>query len=175
MTRVIVAISVALIVVGGVVGVALASNWANFTAGSNATVTFSQFSLTTTVHDAFHWSDVNNIEPTDIGTALYHGASSKEVEIYDGFYGSGEPPGLYTCTDWDGINLICNQGEVKINLTVIGDPPTVGVARWLQCHEVGHAVGLSHSTDTDSCIHGTEYESSTTLETHDTDLIDDNY
>ena len=69
----------ALTLVGVLARPAVASNWLDHTAGSNSTVTFSQFSLTTGFHDAFHWSDVTNIEPTDITTTLYHDASDKEV------------------------------------------------------------------------------------------------
>ena len=88
MKRVIVAISVVLLVVGGGVGLALASNWADFTAGSNSTVTFSMYSLTDTVHDGYHWSDSNNIDSTDITTINYQSTSGKEVET-----GQSQSPG----------------------------------------------------------------------------------
>lgn len=160
----------AVVLVSVLAGSAIASNWLGLTAGSDSTVTFSQYYLTTDFHDAFHWSDVNNVEPTDISTTLYHEASGKEVEIWDNDYGETEWAGGYVCETESGT--VCLKGIVYFNLYYGPYSPTQ--ERHLACQEVGHAVGLDHSSEGSSCMKPAAY-SNTSFTSHDDGEVNAKY
>lgn len=127
--------------------VSYAGNVLGHRAGTNSTVTFDQVSLTSTIHSAFDFNDINNIEPTQISTTLYHGSGGKEVNVFDANYGDTGWAGRYLCVQGDGNT--CEEGWVQINLYW---SYTTTQARSLVCEEVGHSVGLAHSSQTSSCM-----------------------
>jgi hypothetical protein len=144
-------------VLGSMVGAASASNRfpTNNKAGTNSAVTFKHLNLASTMHDAAHNTDTTDVEPTDVYTLIYH-TGTREVTINDDSYNSPYY-GWYECHSeyLSGGLLICTDSHVHIDLY---DPPggsySTTEARALMCEEVGHAIGLAHSTEGNSCMSG---------------------
>ncbi|GMQ97861.1 MAG: hypothetical protein BMS9Abin17_0364 [Acidimicrobiia bacterium] len=149
-------------VAGAMVGTASASNRfpTNNRAGANSTVTFKHLNLASTMHDAAHNTDTTDVEPTDVYTLIYH-TGTREVTINDYSYNSSAY-GWYECHSsyLSGGVLICTNSHVHIDLYLVGAPNPPGSsystteARSLMCEEVGHAIGLAHSSEGSSCMSG---------------------
>jgi hypothetical protein len=115
----------------------------------NANETFFYSGLTVGDINAMEVVRVNRLEPTVMTTTLQTSSNNDtDVITYDDNYG----PNGYTA--WWQCDLLvagdsskCNRGRIVINLYY--GTATYGEA----CQEVGHAVGLDHSTNTGSCMH----------------------
>ena len=152
-------------------GAAFASNWLGHTAGDDSTVTFRLVDhLETEIHDAVHWNDFYNVEETDVSTTLAHTSNFREVIIRNSDYGATQWNGSYSCLDLDGT--VCEEGEVKINLYF--GPYDDTESRHLVCHEVGHALGLAHQFDPDSCMKQGAWDA-TEYQLHDDLKVNANY
>lgn len=147
---------------GSMAGVATASNRfpTNNKAGANSTVTFRHLNLASTFHDAAHDTDTTDVEPTDVYTLIYHDGT-REVTINDYDYNNPYGYGWYECHDeyLSGGLLICLDSHVHIDTYLYGNtqnPPGTSYstteARSLMCEEVGHAIGLAHSSEANSCM-----------------------
>ncbi len=129
-------------------GVALSTNVTGLKTGSNSTITFHQFYLGTQFHSAFHDTDSNNVEPTDISTTLYGHSSGleREVNVYDYVSGSSAygwaqcmSSSGTTCWNW---YVVMNQAYSYTNAQ----------AESLMCEEIGHSVGLHHRYVDGTCM-----------------------
>jgi hypothetical protein len=77
--------------------------------------------------------------------------------------------GLWACdTLVSGSSTLCNKGTMRFNLSY-GTPTTA-----LTCQEVGHSVGLDHSTLTTSCMQQVA-GSANDYDTHDRSHINGYY
>lgn len=97
--------------------------------------------------------------------------ASYDTCVSDSWYGANGAAGWNQCagtTAGSHPNQTCTQTFVKVNLSYAIDEDVV------VCHELGHSVGLRHTSSTTSCM----YTSATTvyvLEPHDIGHIDGHY
>lgn len=157
-----------------------ATNDLGHKAGGNSTVTFLKYYLTTVVSNAFNFNDMNSIEVTDIATTINTTTNPdndiyypREVNVYDADYGDTGWYGRWACTTWGSFG-VCVVGAVNINL--FPEPPLPlndAEARSLVCEEVGHAVGLAHSRDANSCM--SQDWALTLLNAHDKGILNGRY
>jgi hypothetical protein len=171
MRRIIAAVTFSLLLIGVWAGAAFASNWLGHTAGDDSTVTFRLVDfLGTEIHDAIHWNDFYNVEETDVSTTLAHTNDPREVVINDSDYGASGWSGIYTCLDLQGT--VCESGKIKINHYY--GPYDDEESRHLVCMEVGHAIGLDHSTDSSSCMKQGQWDA-TEFTSHDDSEVNSRY
>jgi len=154
-----------------VVGASLASatNVTGLKTGIDRTITFHQYYLDTQFHDAFHHTDSNDIEPTDITTSLWGhaGGTIREVNVYD-YVSLSSDFGWATCGSLSGST--CSQWTVVMNQSY---SYTNSQAESLMCEEVGHSVGLDHRFLDGTCMsqQWDEYH----IDTHDHNHLDSLY
>jgi hypothetical protein len=112
-----------------------------------------------------------NIDPLDISAVNVHAPSElRDVNIYDADYGDVSWAGRWYCAFMNWSN--CSAGIVQIDL-VNGSPPQGNYAKHLLCQELGHALGLDHTSST-SCMN----QSATTItgySDHDEFILDSKY
>jgi hypothetical protein len=86
-----------------------------------------------------------------------------DLLVYDGLYPSATWWGIWACdVAVSGNNNLCNRGHITFNLSK-GTPNNQ-----LACQEVGHSVGLDHSSSTGSCMYQVAGPSvSTDFDAHD--------
>jgi hypothetical protein len=142
-------------------GVGLASHWGGYTAGNDKEVDFCLVDLTSDMHDAYHWNEDNNVVWSDVFPTSSHTPCLGEVDVFDGDYGDTNWSGFYDCLDFD--DPVCSWGRIRLNLFYSHD---LSARRWVVCQEVGHSLGLNHSSDSNSCMKNT-YDSSPWLTSHD--------
>jgi len=164
--RVLGILAIGLAVMVGGSSVASATNLTGLTTGTNSTISFRQYYLGTQFHNAFHHTDSNDIEPTDIRTDLYgHGGGlEREVNVYDYASASGDY-GWATCVSASGAT--CWQWTVVMNQSFTY---TDRQAESLMCEEIGHSVGLDHRFVDGTCMSQQfdEYH----IDTHDHNHLD---
>ena len=148
---------------------AIASNVLGHKAGSNYVVTFNEWYLNDHTEAAFHYNDTNSIEPTNIASAIYHNTGGLEVNVHDAYYGNTGWYGEWRCRAWSGS--VCTDGLVRINLSY--GPYTTTEKRSLVCEEIGHAVGLDHSSESASCM--SQRWDRTLLTSHDKTHLNNRY
>jgi hypothetical protein len=141
-----------------------------------------------------HYIDRNALT-TKTNTATIHGidqlnrtvmnatlTGSGDVEVYDGYYGTGgEWSNTFATTYCAGYTQFyqhCDVYSIQYNLTYM--------ANWAQseasatgCHELGHTAGLGHrtaTTDTDdnSCLRSGRYISGS-FDAHDVNAINEQF
>jgi hypothetical protein len=114
----------------------------------NSIETFYYNGLTVGDVNAMEVVRTNRVEPTDLSTQL-QASSNNDTDIitYDDNYGPGNAAWWQCDLLVSGSPSKCNRGHVIINL-YYGNA-TYGVA----CMEIGHGLGLDHSTNTGSCMH----------------------
>ena len=162
----VVALVVLLLTIPAVAGASNAGSWK---AGSNYVVTFNEWYLNSHTESAFHYNDNNSIEPTNISSSIYHNYAGREVNVHDDYYGDTGWYGEWRCRSWSGS--ICLDGLVRINLSY--GPYTDTEKRSLVCEEVGHSVGLEHSSETASCM--SQRWDRTLLTSHDKGILNNKY
>ncbi len=119
----------------------------------------------------------NEYDPTDLSASLTSPAScpddNYDVCVFDSDYGDNGFNGWHQCagtTTGSHPNQVCSLGFVKINLFY--SPPPKRIA----CHELGHDVGLRHTSNTASCMMTTaDGGTSAQLAAHDRGHINNYY
>jgi hypothetical protein len=117
----------------------------------NSNQTWYPWSLTTGSLNALRYAMGTRLESTVMTTDEFQSQDANtDVVAVDVEYGTDPSHywwGLWTCdTLVSGSSILCNKGTLRLNLSW-GTPTTA-----VTCHEVGHSVGLDHSTDADSCM-----------------------
>jgi hypothetical protein len=90
----------------------------------------------------------NQYNTTDVHMNDVADWSAAEIRYVDAFYGDTGWAGQTDCMGWDGSR--CAWARVKFNITYA--PYDLWARRFLVCHETGHAIGLRHTSYTDSCM-----------------------
>lgn len=152
----------------GTVGTGGTTNGVWLTDGSTWTV--ARMSLTATNNTEVVNAVANDYSPTDINGFTHAPASCTEANsdlcVFDEptLYGNNGLRGWNACAGtavFAHPNQQCWLQWVRIN-----DFYTSPAANALACHELGHSLGLRHSTDTASCMF-TPGPTSTVLTNHD--------
>jgi Dual-action HEIGH metallo-peptidase len=110
--------------------------------------------LTTTYSTAIANSVSNDYNPTDLTAATVtpttcSAASGHDTCVYDSNYGDNGLNGWNACagtTNGSHPNQTCTVQWVRINQLY---SPS---ANFIACHELGHSVGLRHTTNASSCM-----------------------
>ena len=130
--------------------------------------------LTSTYGPAVSGSVNNDYAPTDLDPTVSVASScpdaSYDLSVFDSNYGDNGLNGWNQCagdTTGSHPNQVCSLGFVKINLFY--DPPAAHIA----CHEMGHSIGLRHTTNDGSCLK--QNGPSSALTTHDESQINGHY
>jgi hypothetical protein len=96
-----------------------------------------------------------------------------DVCVYDDNYGDNGLDGWNACTTGTDSgshpDMVCSLDVARIN--TFYSPPPFEVA----CHELGHTVGLRHTTSTTSCMQSPLSVNDTTYNSHDVGHINSNY
>lgn len=158
---------------------ALASNFGSIQSGSdtgwltdNGTVIVTQINLesatTTGVNNAV--ANYNTVFSSTFGVSTWADTACTDVPadmcVYDSYYGATLPwNAVVSCigtTSGSHPNKVCTVTEILINLS-----KNLGAQR-LACHEMGHSVGLRHSSESASCMKDTSAGgTSAVLSSHD--------
>jgi hypothetical protein len=132
--------------------------------------------LTTTYSNAVSTVMSGQYNPTDLTVNVFTSPSCNEtarVCIFDSDYGDNGLNGWNACsgpTSGSHPNQRCGVQWVRINTRY--SPP----ANRIVCHEVGHSVGLRHTSTQASCLKSTaDGGNSSTLTSHDTGHINATY
>jgi hypothetical protein len=135
----------------------------------NSNETFFYNGLTVGDINAMEVVRTQRLEPTDMTTQLQTSSNNDtDVITYDDSYGANNLAAWWMCDLLvSGSTSLCNRGRIVINLYY--GTATYGVA----CMEVGHGVGLDHSTNTGSCMH--DPPSYADYDTHDKGHINGYY
>lgn len=150
---------------------AIGTNLLGHRAGQNSTITVEGCNLESHISNAYTWTLVNNIIPTDISVSAYACSSNgREIEVYDGNYGDTGWAGRWFCSSWDIDFIACTVGTIQINTRNPGyvhSGTSVDYHRAVLCHEFGHAVGLAHTTSTSSCMRNPAVSAAKYYNSHD--------
>ena len=136
----------------------------------NSLETFFYNGLTVGDISAMEFARTTRLESTDMTTQLQTSSNNDtDLIAYDDTYGPNGQAAWWHCDLLvSGSSTKCNRGSVTIN-TYYGTA-TDGVT----CQEVGHGVGLDHSTLTGSCMHSPP-GSATDYDAHDRGHINGYY
>jgi hypothetical protein len=106
------------------------------------------YQLNTQFRRAMNWARTNVYNPTDVNTVNeVHGRD--DVASYTNNYKDSGWYGIVDCVDYRN-KKVCDHWHLHIN-TFYG-PYTRHAARALACHELGHTLGLQHTTATGTCM-----------------------
>lgn len=135
--------------------------------------------LTTSYQQPVYDAVKQQYEPTDLTTTVYSPTacmSVYDVCVFDWDYGDN---GLYGWNDCIGTrtgshpNQVCSQDYVRMNLYALTHYPP-HTTKAISCHELGHSVGLRHSSESTSCMN-TVYPLPETTTSHDRAHINGKY
>jgi hypothetical protein len=149
----------------------------------NSLESFNYDSTTTSTHNALDYAKSNLVSQTHM-TASYIGDNSQTDYVgYDQYYTN------YWNLDWDGsttgFNIFaytkcvstagadagtCQRYEGRFDLADL-DGFSTAQKHWVTCHEVGHGIGLDHSTDSTSCLQTNNVYSVVHYSAHDVNHI----
>lgn len=166
---------------------AQATNFGRYFA-DNSDHYFARVNLTTNGTTAANWGITELNSKTVIAT-FNDGTCQSNTDIcfYDANYESDpwiksaawwrNHAGLAHCNRVSGIFGLGNRCERWYVLFDTADMTgsSMTTVRALGCHEVGHTVGLKHSSDDDSCMRVPGWSSRTRLSQHDIDHVDNRY
>lgn len=144
--------------------VAAATNWGSTAPGGtptnavsllpNSTMVVQRVNLTSANNTAVSAAAINQYLPTELILCVPAGtgtcATGQRACVFDGEYGNNGLLGWATCggtSAGTNPNRTCTRPFVRLNLTY--NPVS---RQRLACHELGHTVGLRHSTQTASCM-----------------------
>jgi hypothetical protein len=126
------------------------------------------------------WARDNQYNPTDLVAYTDGSDSLPDVRVWDEPYGPTtwlarvECPTNNTGTGGSHPNRWCRGQILRYNSTHTGFWGTEANRRSVACHEIGHTVGLRHTTDSSSCMYnGSTYPQ--TLNAHDRAHINGRY
>ena len=150
----------------------------------NATHTFNYADLSAHMTSATNWARTNAVNPTDVNTS-YDSTLDKltDVVVRDRHYvdycgndwaqpGRAGLVGLATCDRLTSSGK-CEQHTVRFNLNFT-ESTSVSNQRSLACHEIGHTLGLAHTTAA-SCMKQGYPNPSTNYSDHDRAHLASNY
>jgi hypothetical protein len=134
-------------------------------------------SLTTTYYNGVTNAITSQYSPTDLSVFLYTSINCADVDydlcVFDFDYGDNGMNGWNSCvgvTTGSDPNKTCSLDWVRINQFF--SPPAQRIA----CHEMGHAVGLRHTSDQGSCMKRTvDGGDSEVLTSHDKGHLNAHY
>jgi hypothetical protein len=137
----------------------------------NSTETFFYNGLGVSNIGTMEWARAR-IEYTDMTTQLQTSSFNNDTDIvtYDDNYATSSWWGWWACDVLvSGSSTKCNRGHVLLNLR-FGNAPYA-----LTCQEVGHGVGLDHSTSTGSCMYPYASQAASDFDSHDKGHINGYY
>jgi hypothetical protein len=112
------------------------------------------------------------LEPTDMTTQLQVNSynADTDVLVYDWDQGAnGGVAGSWRCDTLVSTDTTkCNQGHIILNNYYYGSYA-------LSCQEIGHSVGLDHSTSTGSCMYQDSSQAANDYDDHDKGHINGRY
>jgi len=145
----------------------------------NGHETFNYDSTTTAVNNALDYAKSNLASQTDMTVAYVSDGPQTDYVGYDQYYttfwgldwdGSQTGSnilGATKCVSTEGANAgTCQRAEGRFDLADT-DVLTLAQKRFLTCHELGHGIGLDHSTDSTSCLQTGQAYSVTHYSAHD--------
>jgi len=111
------------------------------------------------------------LEATDMTTQVQTSSNGDtDVIVTDDYYGTGQWAAWWYCSATvSGDSSKCNQGHIVLNLSW----GTANTA--LTCQEIGHGVGLDHSTSTGSCMYQDNTVAGSDYDAHDKGHINGRY
>lgn len=113
--------------------------------------TFTYVGLEPAYDQAANWARVEALGNGTNMTEEYVGgtASYIDVFVYDEYYG-GTQRGFYQCVSRHPSGN-CDTSDVVMNNSVLNSQSQNNKTK-TACHEIGHSVGLGHTSLTDSCM-----------------------
>lgn len=146
---------------------------------ANASWSVAKVSLTSTYSNGVSSALSQQYNPTDLNVSEYSppgcGGSygSYDLCVFDANYGDNGLNGWNACagsTSGSHPNMVCSMAYVRINTYY--SPPAVRIA----CHEMGHSVGLRHTSEAASCMkRSADGGTSASLSAHDTGHLNGHY
>ena len=119
-----------------------------------------------------------------VGIVMYEMSSQQswtDVMVMDGYYGTSEYAGWTQCTDGaayggSGRYRWCQPQLIMYNLSRTGYFFNGGSRRrMIACHELGHTLGLQHTSATASCMEKDANTSETIRQNHEVPHLEDLY
>jgi hypothetical protein len=112
------------------------------------------------------------LDATDMSTQVQASSynSDTDVIVEDANYGSGRASAWWYCATWvsGSNNTKCNQGHIIFNQYFTSNEA-------LACQEIGHGVGLDHSTSSGSCMYQNAAVAARDYDAHDKGHINGYY
>lgn len=150
----------------------------------DASITMFYDDLQSETTDAANWNRTNNLDPTSINTSrLFTFQDSINLVLLDKYYvdycgrpwlqpGGGGTIGHTRCVDLVTGTQRCETHDNRFNNNYTDGASTFEM-RTLLCHESGHALGLSHHSNSASCVDPAL--TSNSFSGHDNTVINNNY